>query len=126
MGMVEYGKNEDYVFLGSNLGQGREYSEATAQEIDNEVRKLSDDAYQRAVQLLTANRDKLESIAKALLEYETLDGDQIREIIETGTMRTPPSVPKPRSNSNEPPPLKREEGTTIAPDYPPGLTEAPA
>src|SRR6187431_1910711 len=96
MGMVEYGKNEDYVFLGSNLGQGREYSEATAQEIDNEVRKLCDDAYTRAVKLLTENRDKLEAIAKA------------------------------RSNSNEPPPLKREEGTTIAPDYPPGLTEAPA
>jgi cell division protease FtsH len=126
MGMVEYGKNEDYVFLGSNLGQGREYSEATAQEIDNEVRKLCDDAYTRAVKLLTESRDKLESIAKALLEYETLDGKQIREIIETGTMRTPPVMPKPRSNSSEPPPLKREEGTTIAPDYPPGLTEAPA
>ncbi len=126
MGMVEYGKNDDYVFLGSNLGQGREYSEATAQEIDNEVRKLCDDAYVRAVKLLTASRDKLEAIAKALLEYETLDGKQIREIIETGTMRTPPSTPKPRSSSSEPPPLKREEGTTIAPDYPPGLTEAPA
>ncbi len=125
MGMVEYGKNDDYVFLGSNLGQGREYSEATAQEIDNEVRKLCDGAYKRAVQLLTENRDKLETIAKALLEYETLDGKQIREIIETGTMRTPPTTPKPRSPS-EPPPLKREEGTTIAPDYPPGLTEAPA
>jgi len=126
MGMVEYGKNEDYVFLGSNLGQGREYSEATAQEIDNEVRKLCDDAYTRAVKLLTESRDKLEAIAKALLEYETLDGKQIRELIETGSMRTPPSIPKSRSNSSEPPPLKREEGTTIAPDYPPGLTEAPA
>ncbi len=125
MGMVEYGKNDDYVFLGSNLGQGREYSEATAQEIDTEVRKLCDDAYARAVKLLTEKRDKLEIIAKALLEYETLDGKQIREIIETGTMRTPPTMPKPRTPS-EPPPLKREEGTTIAPDYPPGLTEAPA
>jgi cell division protease FtsH len=125
MGMVEYGKNDDYVFLGSNLGQGREYSEATAQEIDTEVRKLCDDAYTRAVKLLTEKRDKLETIAKALLEYETLDGKQIREIIETGTMRTPPTMPKPRTPS-EPPPLKREEGTTIAPDYPPGLTEAPA
>ncbi len=126
MGMVEYGKNDDYVFLGSNLGQGREYSEATAQEIDNEVRKLCDDAYSRAVRLITENRDKLEAIAKALLEYETLDGKQIRDIIETGTMRTPPSAPKPRSTPSEPPPLKREEGTTIAPDYPGGLTQAPA
>jgi cell division protease FtsH len=124
MGMVEYGKNEDYVFLGSNLGQGREYSEATAQEIDAEVRKFCDDAYARAVKLLNEHRTALEIIAKALLEFETLDGKQVREIIEHGRMLTPPSAPKPRSS--EPPPLKREEGTTIAPDYPSGLTEATA
>jgi cell division protease FtsH len=126
MGMVEYGKNEDYVFLGSNLGQGREYSEATAQEIDAEVRKLCDDAYRRAVELLKANRDKLETIAKALLEYETLDRKQILEIMEHGRILTPPNPPKPPQRPSEPPPLKREEGTTIAPDYPPGLTESPA
>jgi cell division protease FtsH len=125
LGMVEYGAHEDHVFLARDLGHVREYSEATAMEIDKEVRKLCDDAYSRAVRLLSEHRDKLEIIAKALLEYETLDGKQIREIIEHGRMRTPPSTPKPRS-SNEPPPLKREEGTTIAPDYPPGLTEAPA
>jgi cell division protease FtsH len=125
MGMVEYGQHEDYVFLGRDLGQGREYSEATAQEIDKEVRKLCDDAYVRATQLLTDHRGKLEVIAKALLEFETLDGKQIREIIEHGRFLTPPpAAPKPRSS--EPPPLKRGEGTTIAPDYPTGLTEAPA
>lgn len=126
MGMVEYGKNDDYVFLGSNLGQGREYSEATAQEIDHEVRRYCDEAYARAVKLINEHRDHLEVIAKALLEYETLDGKQIRDIIEHGRMLTPPNLPKPRSSSHEPPPLKREEGTTIAPDYPTGLTEAPA
>ena len=128
MGMVEYGKNEDYVFLGSNLGQGREYSEATAQEIDKEVRKLCDDAYTRAVQLLTENRDKLETIAKALLEFETLDGKQIRDIVETGRMSNPPSAPSRPLRPAEPPPLKRgdAEGTTIAPDFPPGLSGAPA
>ena len=125
MGMVEYGKNEDYVFLGSNLGQGREYSEATAQEIDAEVRKLCDDAYRRAVVLLTDNRPKLEAIAKALLEYETLDRKQILEIMEHGHMLTPPVPPTKPQRPSEPPPLKREEGTTISPDFP-GLTGAPA
>ena len=128
MGMVEYGQHEDYVFLGSNLGQGREYSEATAQEIDAEVRKLCDEAYQRALKLISEHRDKLEIIAKALLEFETLDGKQIKDIIETGRMQSPPPpvVSKPPRASSEPPPLKREEGTTIAPDFPPGLTGAPA
>ncbi len=125
MGMVEYGKNEDYVFLGSNLGQGREYSEATAQEIDAEVRKLCDDAYRRAVQLLTENRSKLESIAKALLEYETLDRKQILEIMEHGRMLTPPTPPTKPQRPAEPPPLKHEEGTIISPDLP-GLSGAPA
>ena len=125
MGMVEYGQHEDYVFLGRDLGQGREYSEATALEIDIEVRKLCDEAYARATKLLTENRDKLEIIAKALLEFETLEGQQIRDIIEHGHMRTPPSAP-PKPPRAEPPPLKREEGTTIAPDFPPGLTGAPA
>ena len=128
MGMVEYGQHEDYVFLGSNLGQGREYSEATAQEIDAEVRKLCDEAYQRALKLISEHRDKLEIIAKALLEFETLDGKQIKDIIETGRMQSPPPpvVSRPPRASSEPPPLKREEGTTIAPDFPPGLTGAPA
>ncbi len=78
MGMVEYGEHEDYVFLGRDISRTRDYSEATAQEIDREVRKLCDDAYARAMEVLTKNRDKLEAIAKALLEFETLDGAQIR------------------------------------------------
>jgi cell division protease FtsH len=122
MGMVEYGQHEDHVFLARDLGHAREYSEATAQEIDAEVRKLCDDAYQRALKLISENRDKLEVIAKALLEFETLDGKQIREIIENGHMLTPPPTVKPPQQ----PPVARPHGTIIAPDYPPGLTEAPA
>ena len=125
MGMVEYGKNEDYVFLGSNLGQGREYSEATAQEIDAEVRKLCDDAYRRAVVLLTENRSKLESIAKALLEFETLDRKQIVDIIEHGRMLTPPNPPTKPKRPSEPPPIPSGETPNIVPDLP-GLSGAPA
>jgi len=124
MGMVEYGEHEDYVFLGRDLSRARDYSEATAQEIDREVRKLCDDAYQRAKDLLVQHRETLESISRALLEYETLDGAQIRDIIKYGKMNNPPSGPsRPRK---EPPPLPDSGGATIAPDYPHGLTEAPA
>src|SRR6266487_4521313 len=84
MGMVEYGEHEDYVFLGRDISRARDYSEATAEQIDQEVRRLLDEAYQLAKQTLAANRDKLEIIAKALLEYETLDGSQIKEIVERG------------------------------------------
>ena len=124
MGMVEYGEHEDYVFLGRDINRSRDYSEATAQEIDSEVRRLSDTAYERARELILKHRDKLELIAKALLEYETLDGPQIREIIDTGGMSKPPTTgigSKPKA-----PPIPQEDGVTISPDYPPGLSGAPA
>jgi cell division protease FtsH len=123
MGMVEYGEHEDYVFLGRDISRSHNYSEATALEIDREVRKLCDDSYARATKVLTDNRDKLELIAKALLEFETLDGSQIRDILKYGKMNNPPAGPsRPRK---DPPPLP-ESGTTLAPEYPTGLTEAPA
>jgi cell division protease FtsH len=127
MGMVEYGEHDDYVFLGRELSRSRDYSEATAQEIDREVRKLCDDAYTRAKEILIQYRDKLEAIAKALLEFETLDGAQIRDIIEHGQMKNPPT-PTPKPPRTEPPPLSPEEyrprGDAL--DFPPGLTEQPA
>src|SRR5213596_3935262 len=90
MGMVEYGEHEDYVFLGRDISRARDYSEATAEQIDQEVRRLIDESYQLAKQVLTKHRDHLEAIAKALLEYETLDGSQIKEIVENGRLINPP------------------------------------
>ena len=126
LGMVEYGEHEDYVFLGRDIARNREYSEATAQEIDHEVRRLCDEAYARAKKILVENRPQLECIAKALLEYETLDGAQIRDIIQTGSMKNPP--PPAGSTGTKPaePPPHPHEGTVLAPDYPHGLTESPA
>jgi len=124
MGMVEYGAHEEHVFLGRDLGKSRDYSEATAQEIDREVRHISDTAYARAKKLLTAHREQLEKIAKALLEFETLDGDQIRDIIEHGEMKNPPlPPPKEEPPRTEPPPIP-QEGTVVAPDLP-GLADTP-
>jgi cell division protease FtsH len=127
MGMVEYGEHDEHVFLARDMGRsGRNYSEATAQSIDAEVRRLCDDAYARATDLLVKNREKLELIAKALLEYETLSADQVRELIDTGNISNPPTPPRPPS---EPPPLKvRTESSASEPvgELPPGLSGAPA
>ena len=122
LGMVEYGDHEEHVFLGRDLNRSRAYSESTAQDIDREVRKLIDDAYARALELVTNNRDKVEAIAKALLEYETLDGAQVREIMEHGHMTNPPPPPA-ASQPVEPPPLPTKD---ISPGFPSGLTESPA
>ncbi|MGZ5024161.1 MAG: ATP-dependent zinc metalloprotease FtsH [Chthoniobacterales bacterium] len=129
MGMVEYGEHEDYVFLGRDISRARDYSEATAEEIDREVRKLIDDAYATALRTLTEHRDNLEAIAKALLEYETLDGAQIKEIIKYGHMLNPPPGPS-ASATPQMPPEKPPKQVVVAPDVTPplpgGLSGAPA
>lgn len=90
LGMVQYGSDDEY-YLGRDMARRKDYSEHTAQEIDTEVRRLIDDSFKRAEQLILEHRDKLEIIAKALLEYESLEGSQVEEIVKTGKF-TPPSV----------------------------------
>ncbi len=107
LGMVGYGSHEDQVFLGRDINRSRDYSEATAQEIDREVRRLVDEGYDRAKQLIMAHRDKIELIAQALLEYETLDGDQVKDIVSLGHMQNPPEN---RSKQPPPPPLPKSQG----------------
>src|SRR4051794_31520402 len=125
LGMLEYGSHEEHVFLGRDINRSRDYSEETAQEIDKEVRRIVDEQYVRAKELVHANKDKIKLIVDALMEFETLEGSQVRDILEHGRMLNPPAPPpKPPA----PPPLlpQREEGDIIAPDLPPGLTGAPA
>ncbi|MCS7338711.1 MAG: ATP-dependent zinc metalloprotease FtsH [Verrucomicrobiae bacterium] len=90
LGMVQYGNDDEYVFLGRDFARTRLYSEQTAREIDDEIRRIIDECYKRAEELINNNRDKLEALANALLEYETLDGDQVREIVQTGKLTLPP------------------------------------
>ena len=92
LGMIEYGEHEEYVFLGRELTRNRDYSEATAQEINREVKRLIDHAYERARQVISEHRATLDAIAKALLEYETLEGDQVREIVHHGRLLHPPAA----------------------------------
>src|SRR5216683_1030352 len=93
LGMVQYGDEDEYVFLGREVSRAKVYSESTAQDIDSEVKRIIDEAYKTAKDLITANADKLELIAKSLLEYETLDGQQVEEIVRTGKFTPPPPPP---------------------------------
>ncbi|HEU6449425.1 MAG TPA: ATP-dependent zinc metalloprotease FtsH [Verrucomicrobiae bacterium] len=90
LGNVLYGDSQEYVFLGRDMMRAKDYSEQTAQEIDTEVKRIIDEANNTAKQLINDHRDKLEIIANALLEYETLDGAQVDEIIRTGKFAPPP------------------------------------
>jgi cell division protease FtsH len=82
LGMVAYGENSQEVFLGHSVTQSKNLSEETARLIDAEIRSIIDTAYARATQVLTDHRDQLELLAKGLLEYETLSGDEIRQVIK--------------------------------------------
>jgi cell division protease FtsH len=93
LGMVQYGDNNEYVFLGREMIRSKDYSEKTAQEIDDEVKRIIDEAYRKAKVIIDANRDKLELVANCLLEYETLEGFQVEEIVRTGKFTPPPPTP---------------------------------
>ena len=95
VGMVQYGSDDEFVFLGREMARTKVYSECTAREIDEEIKHIIDEGYQTAQNILFNNRSKLELIAGALLEYETLDRSQVEEIVKTGKFTPPP--PKPQS-----------------------------
>jgi cell division protease FtsH len=128
LGNVLYGESQEYVFLGRDMMRTKDYSEKTAQEIDDEVKRIIDEAYKTAKQLIDNHRDKLELIANSLLEYETLDGTQVEEIVRTGKF----NPPAPKKDSG--PMMGAPAGTPLpepppkpAPPTLPGLgTPAPA
>ncbi len=91
LGPVEYGSSHEEVFLARDLSQSaRNFSEHTAQIIDEEIKRIVSENYQRALQILRDNKERLLLIAEKLLEYETLRGDHIAELLETGEMKNPP------------------------------------
>ena len=81
MGPIAYQENEEEVFLGRSVARTQNVSEETAKKIDAEVRKIVDTGYGRAKKILTEKVDQLHKLSKALLEYETLNGDEIRDLI---------------------------------------------
>lgn len=90
LGPLTFGEEEGEVFLGRTVNQHKEVSDSTAQQIDEEVRQIIDRNYQRANEILQTNLDKLHLMAEALIKYETIDADQIAEIM-AGNPPTPPA-----------------------------------
>ncbi len=86
LGPLTYGKKEQEVFLGRDIGQARDYSDDTAQQIDKAVRRLVDEGYNSAYKILDENRDVMHAMAAALLERETLDAAEIELLINGKTL----------------------------------------
>jgi cell division protease FtsH len=84
LGAVTFGHRQEQVFLGRDIGKENNYSEEVAAQIDNEIRKFITEAYDGTVKLLTENIDKLHLIAEALIERETLEGSEVKELMEYG------------------------------------------
>ena len=130
LGMVEYGEGDSPVFLARDVSKGRNYSEETARVIDAEIKKFIDNAFDEATRILTENREVVEKIALALLEFETLDAKHLQDIIDFGEMKNPPSAPKPPPIPDElakKPPGKKAEEDKPEDDGPlPGVIGAPA
>jgi cell division protease FtsH len=84
---VALGGRREQVFLGEEFAQRREYSETTAREVDEEIKQILEETYQRAVNTLQEHRDALDRLAEALLEYEELPGNEVLEIIGVDAQR---------------------------------------
>jgi len=100
LGPMVYGENEGEVFLGRSITTHRNVSEATMQKVDAEIRRIIDEQYALARRLIEENRMKVEAMANALLEWETLDSEQVNDIMAG----LPPRAPKPAQVSPQQPP----------------------
>jgi cell division protease FtsH len=104
LGPLTYGKKEEQIFLGKEFNRHQDYSEATALKIDAEIKRIVTEQYERAQRTLTENREILNRVAEALLEYEVLDAEQLKALVEGREMaiRTPaPTPPPPREGKVE-------------------------
>ena len=115
-----YSEGEEEVFLGYSRQQNMSMSNETAQAIDTEIRRIVDAGYDRAKHLLTEHQDELHKLAQSLLEYETLSGDEIKAVLEGGTIdrgsSTRPTLPSAGSSI----PKSRRPVTTIGGTAPAG------
>jgi cell division protease FtsH len=116
LGFIYYGEDDSRPNALGGFGDGREYSEETAKQIDEEVKKTIDSLYDESRKILEANRDKLDAMAKALMRYETLDaadvdrimrGDNLTkptvgELLEKEASRRPAAVIQPQTDPNQP------------------------
>jgi cell division protease FtsH len=124
LGPIAYGDNHDTVFLGREIARNENYSEETARRIDEEIHRIIDEQYQRAKQILADHRDALDKIAHALIEFETIEGKHVLEIVQHGGLRSPvlrDPVTKDDGKSVETRPPEKSS----APEALPGASPAP-
>ena len=116
LGPMVYGENEGEVFLGRSVTTHKNMSEATMEKVDREIRRIIDEQYALARRLLEEHRDKVEAMASALLELETIDADQINDIMQGKPPRPPKQTQLPPANKSD----------HNAPDAAPSAPPAPA
>jgi cell division protease FtsH len=124
LGPIAYGENHDTVFLGREISRTENFSEDTARKIDAEIHRILDEQYNRARSILDEKRAELGKIAEALLQYETIEGRHVLEILEYGEIRSP-VLPPVLTKASETAPGKKPSGKSV-PDGLAGDAPAPA
>ena len=124
LGPLTFGKKEEQIFLGREISQHRDYSEDTAIKIDQEVKKIVAEQYERATSIITGNRETMVRLSETLLERETLDGVQIRRIV--AGLSIDDEEPAPSKDDEGRPQLKEPATNPLKPILPPITGSNPA
>jgi cell division protease FtsH len=122
LGPLTFGHKEELVFLGRDLGEQRNYSEEVAGEIDQEVHRLVDTAYQRARKILSERKEKLIQLAEYLKQEETIEGWQMDAVINSPDGKLPPVPERPKAETPRPP-QTQPKADDRGPEIPPGRLE---
>jgi cell division protease FtsH len=123
LGPLTFGKKEEQIFLGREIAQQQDYSGTTAERIDQEVKRIVSENYDRATKLLTEHKAALVAIAEALLSRESLDGEQVKRIVDGLPIDEPPvAPPAPAAPAGEPRERSRER-SPLLPIAPKPLTQ---
>ncbi len=119
LGPLTYAENEQEIFLGHSVTQTKHVSEATAKLIDAEVRRLVDESYARARKIIEENIDGLHTLAKALIEYETLTGEDIAALLKGEEIVRPTEPEEPAEGSGQPTSVPTSGGKGVSGDLEP-------
>jgi cell division protease FtsH len=125
LGPITFGENQEHIFLGREIARNQNYSEETARKIDSQVSAIVDAQYERARKIIEEHHDHLDKVAAALLQYETIEGKHVMEILKFGEMRSPVTLVQPPAKSSEPDAAKKGE-TQTKPEGAVGGGTAPA
>jgi cell division protease FtsH len=124
LGPISFGDNHDTVFLGRDITRTETVSEETARKIDAEIHRIIAEQHERARGIIQGKRDALDKIAAALLQYETIEGKHVLEILQFGEIRTPVIVSPPPKMEDKAP--KKPSEKLVPPDPLAGGAGTPA